>query len=133
MAFTYDVTTDRGKCRFLIGDTDTATSANQIFTDAEIDAVLGMNNQVIRLAAAMALVAMAASQAMILKVISIHGLSVNGASVAAALRELAAEYQRQHNEGEDGDYEGLFDYAEMVVNPASERERTWNQMLRRAV
>ena len=37
MAYTYDITTNRGKVRFQIGDT---TEAHGIYTDAEIDNAL---------------------------------------------------------------------------------------------
>ena len=52
MAFTYDPTTNRGKVRLFLGDTDTATSANQIFTDAEIDAFLSIESSEVYAAAA---------------------------------------------------------------------------------
>ena len=52
MSFTYDPTTDRGKVRLLLGDTDTATAANQIFSDAEIDAFLSIESGEVYAAAA---------------------------------------------------------------------------------
>lgn len=130
MAFTYDPTTARGQVRLLIGDTDTATTANQLFSDAEVDALLLLNNNVVRLGAAAAAEAIAMSQVMILKVIQVNGLSTNGAAVADAMRAMAAEWRRQYNEGEDGDPTGLVDYAEVVTTPFAARERIWNQALR---
>lgn len=61
MPFTLDSTTDRGKVRLLIGDTDTASELNQIFTDAEIDAFLDLENSEVYPAAAAACQAIAAS------------------------------------------------------------------------
>lgn len=63
MAFTLDPTTDRGKVRLLVGDTDTATVANQIFTDAEVDAFLDLEGNNVYAAAAAAASSIAASSA----------------------------------------------------------------------
>jgi len=52
MAFTYDVTTDRGKVRLLIGD---KTAADYHFEDDEIDAFLTMASSSLLLAASYAL------------------------------------------------------------------------------
>jgi hypothetical protein len=41
MAFTYDITTNRGKVRFLLGDT---VSTSSYFTDDEIDYLLSKNS-----------------------------------------------------------------------------------------
>lgn len=43
MAFTYDVTTDRGKARFQVADT---VEDRALFSDAEIDAALTMGGSV---------------------------------------------------------------------------------------
>jgi len=59
MAFTYDITTNRGKVRLLIGDNVLATYH---FEDDEIDAFLTMASSSIYLAAAMALEAWAATE-----------------------------------------------------------------------
>ncbi len=58
MAFTYDITTDRGKVRLLIGDTD---AADYHFEDNEIDAFLTMAGGSILTAAGYALEAWASS------------------------------------------------------------------------
>lgn len=62
MPFTVDETTARGKVRLLIGDTDTTSELNQIFTDAQIDAFLSLENSEVYPAAAAACEAIAASQ-----------------------------------------------------------------------
>jgi len=92
MVFTYDLTTSRGKVRLYAQDTVTA---NAIFTDDEIDAFLTANSSNIYLAAADALDIIAANQAYVLKVISNNGLSTNGPSVAAALRETAKTWREK--------------------------------------
>lgn len=48
MAFTYDISTDRGKVRFLLGDTNTNTS---YLADSEIDYLLTKNSSNITAAA----------------------------------------------------------------------------------
>lgn len=48
MAWTYDITTDRGKVRFLIQDTNTNI---QLLTDAEVDFALSQNPNIYRAAA----------------------------------------------------------------------------------
>ncbi len=58
MAFNYDITTDRGKVRLLIGDT---VDAGHQFEDAEIDAFLLMASGSLLTAAGYALEAWAAS------------------------------------------------------------------------
>jgi len=58
MAFTYDITTDRGKVRLLIGDTN---AADYQFEDDEIDAFLTMASGSLLLAASYALESWAAS------------------------------------------------------------------------
>ncbi len=63
MAFTYDPTTLRGKVRLLLGDTDTESTKNQIFTDADIDAFLSLENDEVYAAAAAGAESIAASKA----------------------------------------------------------------------
>ena len=60
MACTYDITTNRGKVRLIIGDTSTTAC---IFSDLEIDTFLSMHSGNINLAAAEALGAWAAKYA----------------------------------------------------------------------
>ncbi|MCX6024018.1 MAG: hypothetical protein NTZ05_20260, partial [Chloroflexi bacterium] len=90
MAFAYDVTTDRGKVRLLIPDRDTATVANQFFTDAEIDAFLSMEGDNVKRAAASGLETMASNEAYVQKVIKLLDISTNGPATAASLLARAA-------------------------------------------
>ena len=129
MAFTYDVTTNRGKVRLKIGDTDTVNVNRQLFTDAEIDAFLAMNDSSILLSAAAALDAMAANQAMVLKVITIMDLKTDGASVARELRLEAKGMRETYSEFGEGDMAEMFDWAEYAETDFAKRERIYKQSL----
>lgn len=118
----YDPTTDNGKVRLLITDTD---DSNPIFTDAEITAFLSLNSSNILLAAAQALDVMAVNEAMVLKVIKLLDLTTDGAKVAAALKAQADSLRQQ---AADADYD--FDWAEMNLNAFAWREIVYNDYLR---
>jgi hypothetical protein len=123
IAFTYDPTTDRGRVRLNIYDTDDVDADRQIFTDAEIDAFLAMNAGVVKMAAANALEAMAASQIFRLKVMRNMDLSLDGAKVGDALRKLAKSLRDDWDAHGDGTYEGQFDWAEFADTRFAKRER----------
>ena len=131
MTFTYDPTTDLGRVRLLIPDTE---STDAYFEDAEITAFLSLNDGDVRLAAAQALDTLASSNALILKVITQNGVSTNGAAVATALRAQAAELRRQAETGGLGDdaEDATWDWAETVgtSDPFAYRERLVSQALR---
>lgn len=97
MAFTLDPTTKRGKVRLLVGDTDTATAANQIFTDEEIDAFLNLEGNEVYPAAAAACQSIAASSAKSAIAWRALGneLNVDKREVPAAYRELANQYRER--------------------------------------
>lgn len=61
MAYTYDTTTDIGRVRLLIGDTDIVPTTDAQFTDEEITAFLALANSSVLLAASYALESWAAS------------------------------------------------------------------------
>jgi len=132
MAFTYDVATLAGQVRLLIGDTE---SSDPLFQDDEIAAFLGIEEDDIRLAAALALDVMAANQVMVLKVITQNGVSTNGAAVAQALRAQAkalrdqAELSAVGSDAEDA----TFDWIETVgiSDEFARSERAISQALRR--
>jgi hypothetical protein len=113
MAWTFDPATDRGRVRLLIGDDDTS---NQIFQDASIDAFLGLEGGEVKLGAAAALEAIAAKQALIQKVMKVGDVTTDGAKLAQALRELAANFRRQVEDAP------AFDIAEWSVTPAVSAE-----------
>ena len=126
MAFTYDTTTDRGYVRLLLGDTD---SGNAIFDDAETDAFLDNNASAPLLAAAAGADAIASSEKIILKVITIMDLKTDGATLAREWRMQAKEWRTIYADsvGAEGDD---FDWAEMVIDPFSARERIATEALR---
>lgn len=122
--FTYDPSTAAGRVRLLATDTD---STNAIFSDDEIAAFLAMENDSVKRAAATALDQIASSEALIQKRIKLLDLQTDGPAVAKALREHAAVLRAQ---ADDEETTGAFDYAEIVTNQFSARDRLWNQMLR---
>lgn len=123
MAFTYDVSTDRGKVRLLITDVQ---EANPLFQDAEIDAFLTLNTSV-RMAAAAALEVIAASEVLVLKKIVNLDLETDGPAVARELRELAKQLRAQDSSI------GAFDIAEQIHDPFTEREYWFKQAQREAI
>jgi len=127
--FTYDPTADAGIVRLLITDTDVANPDNQIFEDAEIDAFLTLEGSVVKRAAARALDVIATREVLVQKVIRIMDLTTDGAKVADALRALAKALRDEAAEDllAAG---GLFDWAEMVVDDFSARERLLKQAQR---
>lgn len=123
MAFTYDVSTDRGKVRLLCTDT---LESNAIFQDAEIDAFLTLNTSV-RLAAAAALEVIAANEVLILKKIINLDLETDGPAVAKELRELAKQLRAQESAV------GAFDFAEQIHDDFTAREYWLKQVQRDAI
>jgi len=125
MAFTYDLTTERGQLRLLITDTD---HDNPIFQDNEIDfflsntAVDGAND--VNLAGAKALETIAASEALVQKKIKLLDLTTDGPAVAKSLREAAALLRDQ------SDSESDIDYIEQNLNVFAGRQIIWNDALR---
>jgi len=138
MAFTYDLATDRGKCRLLIRDTDTVTVANQFFQDAEIDAYLDLYGgvtglpEVIMYAAAEALDTWASNEAMVEKRVTLLDVSTDGPAVAKSLRDHAASLRARADAivaagGSGGD--AGFDVAEMGLGPVHDDEQYWKKMV----
>jgi hypothetical protein len=128
VAFTLDVTTDRGRVRVLIGDTDTVNATAQVLDDATIDMLLGLAEQGVLRAAAFGCEAIAANEVLVQKRIRTLDLSTDGPAEAAALRELAKSYREQAEVGDSGALP--FEIAEMVPNQFAARERVWDQALR---
>ena len=121
MAFTYDVTTDRGKVRLLCTD---VAAADPCFDDDEIDAFLTMGGSVL-LAAAMALETIASNEVLVLKVIKLLDLTTDGAKVSDALLKRAQVLRAQAASEDEA-----FDIAEMVLNQFSFEQHVWNEALR---
>jgi hypothetical protein len=119
---TYDPTTDAGKVRLLITDTDTT---DEIFTDAEINEFLNsLGGGSILLGAAFAIETIARSEVLVQKVIKLLDLTTDGSKVAAELR-LSAESLRQQA-AESGD----IDWAENPVDVFSLREKIEKDAMR---
>ncbi|WP_326646680.1 hypothetical protein OG884_18810 [Streptosporangium sp. NBC_01755] len=98
-----DYSTDVGQVRLLIADTD---PASQLLNDPQIEAFLAMEGSVKR-AAAQALDVIASSEALVSKVISMNGLSIDGTKVAGELRSRASELRRQLDDGDGDDSVGF--------------------------
>lgn len=89
---TYDPTTDVGMVRLLLNDVD----HDEIFTDAEITALLTLEGGHVKLAAAQAIDTNADNEVLASKVVSTQDLSTDGAKLADALRKRAQALRDQH-------------------------------------
>ena len=129
MPCTYDplCPTSRDKVRLLCTDTD---CANALFQDGEIDTFLSlMLNNVLR-AAAVALFTIAAQEVLLMKRIKLLELTTDGPAEADALRRLALEYQEKADLAEAAEDGAAFDYAELVTDDFTYRERLDKEALR---
>lgn len=126
MAFSYDLTTDVGKVRLLVPDNKASA---YVFEDAEYTALLALESNDVRCAAALALETIASDTAMTLKVITINGLSTNGQATAAALMARAAKLRELAAAATEAGLAG-FDIAEMVLDQFSWQDRVYNEALR---
>ncbi len=125
MAFTYDVTTTRGKVRLLCTD---SVLANEIFADAEIDAFLTLESSDVRRAAALALETIASSEVLVQKRIRLLELTTDGPAESAELLKRAKLLRDQALEAEAGT-DSMIDWAEMNLDDFSVRERLINEAL----
>ena len=129
MGFTFSLTTDIGKTRLLIPDSQ---AGSYVFEDEEIQAFLEMESGVKR-GAALALEVIASNEALVLKAIHLLDLSTDGPKVAASLLQRAATLRKQADDADETaalEAGGAFDIAEMVVDPFTARDRLLNQALR---
>jgi hypothetical protein len=124
MAFSYVPSLSIGRVRLLISDRDEDTA---VFSDDEIEALLAIEEDDVRLAAASALEAIAANETLVLKRITALDLTTDGPAVAKSLLEIAKRLRDTVAELP------AFDIAEMVVDAHSERERLYKQALRGAI
>ena len=125
MAFTYDLSTEAGKVRLLITDTDLE---NEIFSDSEINTFLSLTavdgSNDVNLASAIALETIAASEALVQKKIKLLDLTTDGPAVADSLRKAAALLREQ------SDNESYIDWTEMSLNTFAARDILYNDALR---
>ena len=107
-----NLTSDVGKVRLLLGDTDPTGVAGGsgtylFFSDAEITALLGLYENTPKLAAARALETIAGSQALLLKSWSTDDLAVRGDAIAKELRELAKQLRAEATAEDSSDFVDL--------------------------
>lgn len=95
----YDPTTPRGLVRFLLSDIDDTA---HVFTDAELDALLTMEGDSVKRAAAQAIDTNATNMVLASRVLKTQDLSTDGAKVADAMRAHADRLRTQADESEDG-------------------------------
>jgi hypothetical protein len=127
MAETFDYSTNRGKVRLLIADTD---PANYLFNGQAIDAFIELaRGSSVKRAAAIALRTIAANEILVQKRIRILDLSTDGPAEAVQLRQLADALDAQADEDDAADADGLFDTAEMILTPAQRRQYLFNEQL----
>lgn len=102
-----------------------------LLSDGDVQIFLDINSDDPLFAAAAALETIATNEALVQKVIKILDLTVDGAKVADSLRVHAKALREQATSGVPGDASDPgFDYAEMVVDPFSWRERIWAEIQR---
>ena len=125
MAFTYDLTTDRGKVRLLCTD---SVVAYEIFDDDEIDSFLTLESDNVKKAAALALETIASSEVLVQKRIRLLELTTDGPAESAELLKRAALLRAQADADEEGDYSPI-DWAELVYDDFSFREHIVDEAL----
>jgi hypothetical protein len=117
-----DYTTDLGKVRLLIPDTD---ETNLVLADAQITALLAMEIYVKRAAAA-AIDLIASNEVMVSKVIKTQDLATDGAKVSVELRARATELRRQVDEDDDATSGNIdiIDFRDPFTRPWRDHELT---------
>jgi hypothetical protein len=123
--WTYDVTTDSGKVRLLAQDFDQEA---QIFSDAEIQAFMDLNNQDVWYAAAQALEVIAANEVYVQKRIKILDLWTDGPREAERLIAIAKSYRETSTAM--APVEEAFDWATLIYNVFDYREFVFKEYQR---
>jgi len=126
---TYDVSTFIGRVRLLIPDRDITAP---IFTDAELGGFAAIEGDDARLVAAAALETMAAHLLYQVGDYRVEDLQTNASKTAAAYMQ-RAQALREQSQLEDSKSGATFDWAEMVTDPFTARERLRDQRLRGVV
>jgi hypothetical protein len=125
MSFDYDISTDLGKCRLLITDTD---PTRPLLDDADVQAFITMTGHYMP-AAAMALDTLAANMVFSQGVVNIMGMTVDSASAAKMLmaraEKLRADYALYSSSNGPG-----FATAEMPDGAFSWEEKVIKEYLR---
>jgi hypothetical protein len=128
MSFTYDLTTENGRVRLLVGATDVN---DPLVTDEEIAVFLAggaLAQASERLAAAEVAAAIATTFIRRATSISEGGASVTWGDQAKRYRDLADSLRAADAAADDAS--GLFDWAEMAIDPFGAREILANDLLR---
>jgi cellulose biosynthesis protein BcsQ len=120
-----DFTTNVGKVRVLLGDTDPTNISAGIgeylyFSDDELDAILELHDENVKLTAARCMETIAGSQVLLLKSWSSDDLTVNGDRIAKELRELAKQLRAEAVADESSDSFNVIPF------PVTELETWWN-------
>jgi hypothetical protein len=126
MTATYDPATDIGFMRLTCTDTDTD---DPILQDEEYSAFLARESGNVDLGSARALDSMASNEAMINKIITHNGLTIDGVSVSRELRKHAESLRKSAKEN---DVTGEFAIAGMVTTQFSLRDQLMNEAARHA-
>lgn len=133
-SYTYDPATTAGRVRLLVTDTNVGEPELVVFSDEEVAAFLALEGDDVYLAAAAALEAIAASEVLIQKRITILERSTDGPAEARELRAIAASYRERADtlalevDGEDAG----FAVAEFVLDGFTYDERLRKEALRDA-
>ena len=119
-----DLSSDVGKIRVLLGDTDPQNISGGIgeytyFSDAELHAFLEMYGGNVKLATARCMETIAGSQVLLLKSWSSDDLSVNGDRITDSLRRVAAQLRAEALEEESSEYFNIISLYE------GENDHTW--------
>ena len=122
-----DYTTPLGTARLLLSDTD---EAEPIWPDEQLERFLVLAAQEPFTAAALALEAAAANDALTMKVVRMRDMQTNGVASAQALRELAASYRVQAASSGGGEEAYGFAVAEHSLEPWGAVERLENELER---
>ena len=126
-----DLGSNVGKVRVLLGDTDPTNVSNNLgtylfFSDAELEAILGMYSDSPQMAAARCLDTIAGSQALLLKSWSSDDLTVNGDRIAKELRELAKQLRAEAMAAEGSEAFEIIPVPSAPVTPEYAEPIWWN-------
>jgi len=119
-----DASSDVGKIRVLLGDTDPQNIVSGVgeyiyFSDDELLVFLEMYGGNVKLATARCMETIAGSQVLLLKSWSSDDLSVNGDRITDSLRRVAAQLRAEALEEESSEY---FNIISLYVD---ENDHTW--------
>jgi len=126
-----DLGSNVGKVRVLLGDTDPTnvvgnTGEYLFFSDAELEAVLGMYSDSPQLAAARCLDTIAGSRALMLGAWTTDDLSVRGDAIARELRELAKQLRQEALGAESSEAFEIIPYPMDAETPEYAEHTWWN-------